>query len=58
MQTFSRDADVLKAVWQDGGNCDGQFYGFFVVGNIGQCNCKLKQTWKETCDSRTGQSGW
>ena len=30
------------------------FMGFFVVGNIGQCNCKLKQTWKETCDSRTG----
>lgn len=29
MQMFSRDADVLKAVWQDGGNCDGQFYVFF-----------------------------
>ena len=31
MQTFSRDADVLKAVWQDGGNCDGQFYGVFLL---------------------------
>ena len=50
MQMFSKQFGKMEATVMD------SFMGFFV-GNIGQCNCKLKQTWKETY-SRTGQSGW